>query len=346
MITLLNSIGILPSTFNSSAKYDSSHFLAGGEFVPPGSGSSLTYMYGWNGSSFSLLASGGGAGGELPSKMKVQGNYIYRMGNGWTTASGAAVGQWEWNGSTFVNTTTLYYYPGMIGMDPYEYRGWVYGFDGDGTYMYVCGRTWTVVSFPPYVLKYVYSLDALQSTPGSSILKKSLSITTEAECGNVICCAGFIYLFGSSIKRYTFSGTDFTLKQTHTLVNVTATDGTYLFGKSGNNLIAYNSLLSALTSFDTGSTISDVQYADGYVYVTHPTNTEIYLFTGSAFSLITSADYNVSNICALTSIDPVLFFGTYGGELGAFGESSSPESPIIAKNQFFGQLHGQLHGQE
>jgi len=297
MITLKTSVNIAPNQFQCCAKFDATHVLAAGFNTPIVGGDPSVYMYSWNGTIFTPLGSTDLSGGETTgSNLKVQGNFIYRDGSGWSTASGAGVGQVEWDGSAFINGVMLIYYPGMIGMDPNEYRGRVYGYDGDGTYMFVCGRTWLVVSFPPYVLRYKYTIDALQSSSGGSSLKKSLEVNL-ADCGNVICAFGQIYLCGSpTVKRFTYvpAPAGFTLTGTYANPGITCFHtslvGDWLLGvSSGSTLSAYTQTMTLLSSINTGTVITGVSSSGGYIFVSHPTTTEVYTYDGVNYTLVDSA---------------------------------------------------------
>lgn len=287
-ISLKTSVNILPNSFGCCERFDATHVLAAGNYSYIGGGDQKVYIYSWNGSVFTPISSTPLSGGENSGfNMKVRSGFIYRDGSGTTVASGAAVAQVQWNGSAFVNFGYLYYYMGMTGMGPGDWRGAVYGYDGDGTYMYVCGRQWTLISPPPpdYVSGYKYTLDAL--LPGvTPVLKKNLVITL-ADCGLVLCHGGFIYLVGSSAtKRYTFNGSDYTLVQTHALIGLQSSDGTYIYAKSGTSIIAYSSTLSSVASLDTLVTVSSIRSSGGYIFVAHALSTEVYTFNGISFTLV------------------------------------------------------------
>ena len=296
MITLKTSVNIAPNAFSCCAKFDATRILAGGQYTPVVGGDPAVYMYSWNGTVFTPVTSVTIPGGETTGEiLKVYGNYVFRNGRNWSTASGCGVGQVEWDGSAFINIGMLYYYPGFYFTG--EWRGDCYGYDIDSNMngiIHVCGRTANFTPFPPS--SYLYTLDALTPGPTGSGILKQTQVVSSTDAGTVVCGFGFVYLCGATTTRkyvYILSPASYIFQGSYPSVGLrcwhTNMLGAWLLGSSGSVLSAYNMNVSLVSSINTGATIYGVSSSGGYIFVSQVGATKVYTYDGATYTLVDSA---------------------------------------------------------
>lgn len=294
MLAKIASASISPNYFSASAKYDASHVIAGGQNSFPSGGDAKSYYYSWDGSSFSFINSASAFGTVVGQRMLVQGTTVFRDFHPSMVADNAGIFCQIVSGGLLqfdaVNGP-LIVYAGMYVTS--DMRGEVYGYDYDATYVYASGRD--VIYSPPNQL-YRYMLDAFLWPSGGT--PRTRLIVTSADVGRVYCCGGFIFVFaGGNTKKYTYNGAAFSLIATYAAFpNVKATDGTYLYGYSGTNLIAYDTALNVLQTLNIGVTVTNVQAAGGYIFTSVAGTTYIHTFDGANFAAVDTAPGGITCI--------------------------------------------------
>jgi len=301
-ITQLASESLAPNDGRAALRWDGTRILVGIGYPPPTWKLSLS-MYAWDGAAFSLVNTVDG-GFELETagtRIRLHAHtsrILYDSPQGSTTASGGGLGAWSFNGSVLAYDKTVYVYPGMIGMGPGEWRGKLYSYDRQGSFVFTCGRTFEVVSPPPpdFVLQYVYLLDAIEYDGGVPTHRKTVTLPSSAAVGNVLCWSNYVFVCGSDlIRKYEFAGPPtyaLTLDSSYAVPPGVISDighflaGSYIFGYDGSVVTAYDWVMNVVATIDTTRAITSINMSGDRLFVSQSGPfIQTYTFDGAAFTL-------------------------------------------------------------